>query len=154
MTRGEAPGERARTGLIRYAGGVLLIAAGTIAIIGLASVRPAASRFDPGPTVFPLIVAGVLVVLGTWELVAQWRSGPATSVEAPDAGSLRLLIALVVFVFVFGQLGFLVATGLLTAFVCRELGGSWRLAAVMAVVVPLTELALFQWVLGVRLIGV
>ncbi|MCO5112295.1 MAG: tripartite tricarboxylate transporter TctB family protein [Burkholderiaceae bacterium] len=90
--------------------------------------------YEPvGPRAFPLLLAAVLALAGTWLVVAPGRAAPAggTPVLAPTSrpdGVAVLLCAGSVLVYgaVFQWLGFVLATTLMALPVGRAFGGTLR----------------------------
>ena len=150
--------------MARLVPGAATVAVGLLGISGLQSVPPAASQFDPGPTVFPMSVSIVLVVVGALILVRGARSAvkaDASDVPAADGAPrergdvfalIRTIIALVVFLVLFGFFGFIWSTAAIVGYLCWEFGGSIRRSIIVAIAVPLCEWLVIDVLLHVPLV--
>jgi hypothetical protein len=113
------------------------------------------SLTDPGPGLWPLIVAGLLVASGAGIIVVAVKAGRSDGTEAFTRGTFPMLAAvggLAVYASLFEVVGFEVPTLLLLfawlRFLSRE---SWLSSAVIAVVATAVAYALFILGLGVPL---
>ncbi|MEJ3747862.1 tripartite tricarboxylate transporter TctB family protein [Actinomycetes bacterium KLBMP 9797] len=110
------------------------------------------SLADPGPGLWPSIVAALLVVAGA---VIAVRARVARDTEAFTRGTTAVVIgaaSLAVYTYLFELVGFEIPTVLLLALWLRFLGGeSWRVTAVISVLATVGAYALFIIGLGVPL---
>jgi putative tricarboxylic transport membrane protein len=141
------------------AGGPALSAiAGAIPVaLGLATLLYAlglgfGSLADPGPGLWPSIVAVLLVLAGA---VIAARARVARDTEAFTRGTAAAVIgaaSLAVYTYLFELVGFEIPTVLLLALWLRFLGGeSWRVTAAVSVLATAGAYALFITGLGVPL---
>lgn len=141
------------------AGGPILGAvAGTIPVaLGLATLWYArglgfGSLAEPGPGLWPSIVAVLLVVTGAGIAV---RARAAHDTEAFTRGTTAVVIgaaSLVVYSYLFELVGFEIPTVLLLVLWLRFLGGeSWRVTAAVSLLATAGAYALFITGLGVPL---
>jgi len=140
------PGSAA--GRARLVSGVLLIALGLLSMVEAARVRDTLL----GAKLMPLIVGGVLALLGAAHLVGQVETAPAW----PDATSARrvvgMLATLTAYVAVMPFVGFLAATLLLGLVLVRMLATySWARTVLVAVGIAVGSHLVFQRWLGMPL---
>ena len=113
------------------------------------------SLTDPGPGLWPLIVAGLLVLTGAGIVVVAVRAQRSDGTEAFTRGVFPMLAAaagLAVYASLFEIVGFEIPTLLLLFAWLRFLGReSWLSSAVIAVVATAVAYALFILGLGVPL---
>jgi hypothetical protein len=134
--------------LIAAAAVVALGAAGLVGAISLGAGSPAA----PGPGTWPLIVSGVLIILGLALAVRGRHSGPA---ERFTRGSLLVVAAVAAmagYVTVIATIGFEIPTLLLAFVWLRFLGGeSWRVSVLTSLGVVVAFYLLFVGALDVTI---
>jgi putative tricarboxylic transport membrane protein len=140
----------------RVSGGVLVILGVAAAIFG--ARLPGVPGQDVGPSVFPMVVGGGLVLCGA--LVAF---GIGQAFEAPEEDDgpprgrwygLRALVPpalLVLYVLAVDPLGFLPTAALVIGIASLTLGAGWRLALPVALLAPLGVHAVFAKLLRVPL---
>jgi len=126
--------------------GLFLVVLGALAFWG-GSRLPAVPGQDVGPAAFPMVIGGGLVLCGLMIAAGIGRSfeAPETSDAEPPpglaarigGGAAFLPPALLIFyVLVAERLGFLITAAIILAVTARALGGSWRIAAGLAVLGP------------------
>jgi putative tricarboxylic transport membrane protein len=130
--------------LERLPGVVALVLAATLAWFGRGLVPP--FSYEPiGPRAFPMLLAAGLAINGLWMLFAPSRAAKSEAkpdenaaeaiihgrLDEGDGGSffgrpvLITLVAILAYALFFEQLGFPVATALMTLVIGRIFGGSW-----------------------------
>jgi putative tricarboxylic transport membrane protein len=145
-------------------GPVLGAVAGAIPVaLGLATLWYAhglglGSLTDPGPGLWPSVIAALLVISGAAIVV---RARTARDTEAFTRGTTTVVIgaaSLAVYAYLFELVGFEIPTAVLLALWLRFLGGeSWRVTAAVSVLATVAAYLLFITGLGVplpHLIGV
>jgi len=126
--------------------GLFLAVLGAFAFWG-GSRLPAVPGQDVGPAAFPMVIGaglmgcGALIALG---IGRSFEAAEASEEEAPIGAARRFGAAaafiptalLLFYVLAAERLGFLLTSAAILLVASRALGGSWRLAAIVAVVVP------------------
>lgn len=132
----------------------LLLAAG---MGWLGRTYEAPISYEPvGPAAFPLLMAGLMAVLGGWLAVRPQPKAADAGADEPlfGAASIRVLIlvvAMLAYAVLFQWLGFVIATALMTVPVGRVFGGTWRQCALAGVGLGVSLFLLFDRVFDVIL---
>lgn len=139
----------------RILGLVCLILAAGMGWLGRGYVAPIS--YEPvGPAAFPLLLAGLMAVLGGWLVVRPQPqvegAEPAEPLWGPASiGVLTLAAVMLAYAVLFQWLGFVIATALMTIPVGRVFGGTWRQCAVAGVALGVSFFLLFDRVFDVIL---
>jgi putative tricarboxylic transport membrane protein len=139
----------------------LVLGLGIYVIIGTADVTAASSAIGLGPRFFPLLVGGVLILVGVAYIIDVLRGGHGEAeesedidVSAPTDWRAFLLVGgiFLVFAVVVDHLGWIIAAALLFFGVARTLGAKspvWNI--VVSVVLSVGTYLIFVKQLGVTL---
>ena len=139
----------------------LVLAAGALAlgIVYLAATwgYPMGSGRQPGPGLYPLMVAGLLL-LSSLATAWQTRSMAGVAIEWPQgAGRWRMaaiLLAVIAYIALLPNLGHLIASAVTTFISLQALGGlRWPTKILLAVFLGVGSFYLFNHLLGVPLPG-
>ncbi|WP_298013424.1 tripartite tricarboxylate transporter TctB family protein [uncultured Aquabacterium sp.] len=139
----------------RILGLVCLILAAGMGWLGRGYVAPIS--YEPvGPAAFPLLLAGLMAVLGGWLAVRPQPQVDGAEPAEPLWGpaSIRVLTlaaVMLAYAVLFQWLGFVIATALMTLPVGRVFGGTWRQCAVAGVALGVSFFLLFDRVFDVIL---
>ncbi|WP_281179065.1 tripartite tricarboxylate transporter TctB family protein [Actinoplanes rectilineatus] len=133
------------------------MAAGVVTVLGGAGIAGslslgAGSPSAPGPGTWPLIVSGVLVVLGLALAARARHTGEAERFTRNGLPVAAAVATMIVFVAVVATIGFEIPTALLALVWLRFLGGeSWRLSILTSLGVVAVFYALFVGALDVTI---
>ncbi|OGB92770.1 MAG: hypothetical protein A2Z31_07155 [candidate division NC10 bacterium RBG_16_65_8] len=135
---------------------VLLL--GSILLMRESKQLPPSGTFGPGPEFLPFWLGALMAVLAVLLFASAWRRA-ATPAEARAFPSLRVLVpigstlaGLAVYILSLEWLGFLLGTGLLTAFLLGVVEGErWSITLVVAVLNSVALQVIFRTLLGVSL---
>lgn len=139
----------------RILGLVCLILAAGMGWLGRGYVAPIS--YEPvGPAAFPLLLAGLMAVLGGWLAVRPQPQVDGAEPAEPLWGpaSIRVLTlaaVMLAYAVLFQWLGFVIATALMTLPFGRVFGGTWRQCAVAGVALGVSFFLLFDRVFDVIL---
>lgn len=142
-----------RSAVFAYLPGGLVLATG--AALGLGAMAyPLGTMLRPGPGFFPLLIAGLLMLMGLGVVLETRRSAPPADPPAPMAwrALIGTIVAILIFAFSLERLGFVPATLLLVA-VCglSTARRDWRMLGVVALVLSVLGSVVFLWGLGLPL---
>jgi putative tricarboxylic transport membrane protein len=126
--------------------GLFLAVLGALAFWG-GSLLPAVPGQDVGPAAFPMVIGGGLVLCGvliaagigrSFEVPKPVETAPPTGLAAHIGGWAAFLppVLLIFYVLAAERLGFLLTAALMLLITARALGGSWRMAASVALLGP------------------
>jgi putative tricarboxylic transport membrane protein len=135
--------------------GAALVALGAAAAIG-GSRLPGVPGQDIGPSVFPMVVGGGLMLCGALIALGIGRGFEEPEEEEPHSWlyGLRALLPpalLILYVLVVDALGFLPTAAILILVSALSLGAGWRLALPVALIAPFGVHAIFAKLLRVPL---
>ena len=126
--------------------GLFLVGLGALTFWG-GSRLPAVPGQDVGPAAFPMVIGGGLVLCGamiaagigrSFEIAEAADTEPPPGLAARIGGAAALLppALLLFYVLAAERLGFLLTAAIILAVAARALGGSWRIAASVALLGP------------------
>ncbi|WP_294637625.1 tripartite tricarboxylate transporter TctB family protein [uncultured Aquabacterium sp.] len=140
----------------RVLGLVCLIIAAGMGWLARGYVAPIS--YEPvGPAAFPLLMAGLMAVLGGWLAVrplpdaAPGEAAPEPLFGAATTKVLALVGAMLAYAVLFQWLGFVIATALMTVPVGRAFGGTWRQCTLAGLGLGVSLFLLFDRVFDVIL---
>jgi len=126
----------------------------SLAVMEGARRMPASATFGPGPGFLPFWLGALMAVLGVLLLI-RGRRGPGGRVFPGPAGLVPVgltLAGLAGYILLLGRLGFLLATGLLAAFLLGVVERErWWLALCVGALNALALYLVFHRLLGVTL---
>lgn len=140
---------------MRAAGFGLSVVALGVAYFALALGLPMYTLSGPGPGVFPVAVAGILVLAGT---LAAWK--PESQSEPDDVNSSTegtwlapgiVFAALVVFCLIFQRVGYIVSGIFVMTAALKAFNARWPFALAVSVVSVLATYLVFATLLGLQL---
>lgn len=133
--------------------GLSVVALGAV-YFALTLELPMRTLNGPGPGVFPLLVAGILVLAGA---LAAWKpeTEPAAEGEEVPAGSLGavglILAALVIFCLIFQRAGYVLSGIIVTTAALRAFKVGWLFSLAVATVSVVATYLVFATLLGLAL---
>ncbi|WP_432562533.1 tripartite tricarboxylate transporter TctB family protein [Kineococcus sp. SYSU DK003] len=131
------------------AAALVVCGVGIAAVSGALALGVGTAR-QPGPGTFPLLIGGLLVVLGAVLAVLSRRTADTEEFSRASLLVLAGLVTMVVFVAVIERVGFEVPAALLTFVWLRFIGReSWRLSVVVSLLVVAAFYAVFVGALAV-----
>lgn len=138
----------------RVSGGLLVALGAAAAIVG--AQLPGVPGQDIGPSVFPMVVGGGLVLCGALIVLGVGQTFEAPEEEEPRGRwyGLRALLPpalLIFYVLAAEPLGFLVTAAVIIGIASVALGAGWRIAVPLALLAPFAVHAVFAKVLRVPL---
>jgi putative tricarboxylic transport membrane protein len=111
----------------------------------------AAISYEPvGPRAFPLLLAGLMAVGGSWLVLRPTLRGGVFS-DVPLKATAFTALAVLVYALLFEVLGFALATALMAVPVGMAFGGSWKQSLVAGAGLGFTLYFLFDKLLDVVL---
>jgi putative tricarboxylic transport membrane protein len=128
----------------------------SLAVMEEARRMPASATFGPGPGFLPLWLGALLAVLAVLLTVGGWRTSGTGGRLFPGAAGLLpvglTLGGLAAYILLMERLGFLLATGLLAAFLLGVVERErWWMALVIGALNTLALYVIFYRLLGVSL---
>ncbi|MDB5743584.1 MAG: tripartite tricarboxylate transporter TctB family protein [Polaromonas sp.] len=135
----------------RILGTVCVVVAAGMAWSAQSYVAPVS--YEPvGPRSFPLLLAGLIGLIGAWLVVRPSESqGQAAFSRANLMRTGICALTVAGYALLFQPLGFVVATALMTVPVGMVFGGTWKRSLLAGVVMGITLFFLFDRVLDVVL---
>ena len=155
----DGPRWRGRLGELVFAG--LALALGVFAFVGASSIRVPESANAVGPTAFPYLVGGILIVSSVGVLVEVLRGRSSSQEEGEDIDSAaatdwltlaKIVIAVIAHIALVTVIGWAFAAALLFAIVAWALGARrWWVAALVGLALGLAIQLGFGLGLGLSL---
>ncbi|MDO8337278.1 MAG: tripartite tricarboxylate transporter TctB family protein [Microcella sp.] len=155
----DGPRWRGRLGELVFAG--LALALGVFAFVGASSIRVPESANAVGPTAFPYLVGGILIVSSVGVLVEVLRGRASSQEEGEDIDSAaatdwrtlaKIVIAVIAHIALVTVIGWAFAAALLFAIVAWALGARrWWVAALVGLALGLAIQLGFGLGLGLSL---